>query len=952
MSGNTSSGGSARPTWLNKIAKQKTTLLQKIFEMEPIHVDVKHPITKKLRDRCQGEDILRAWEECYADDPIVKNIVIDTATGPSTPDKDYYDDINANPAMPYQQLRALVGDGGKWKWPEIWKNLDLLPRRGPAWRSINDPSNLGSIENPNPNIVPLNCLVVGGGPVGIRLAIELVLGGHRVTIFEKRREERDDSGKLLKAGFTNRVNRPHIKNFCRNDLDRLNGRNFMTPKMCYPVFTNAHTSSIGIDEAQMMLLKTALLLGVRFELGVGYVDAEVEIDDESPNQRPFWEVEYTADEIACQKYGKTASGGKQRFDALFGCDGGGSKVRGSQVDWLGVPKTRKYKKMYGIVSNLRKCSRSKLKSLGFDSGLEPEDRAGNLTGVFFYKASHHNYLIVHPSAEEMEKNDIPWKGIFGFDKARSSAVGASDTTAKLKETLKKYMTKKAKELNIPIDDTLPNGGFVDAPNDVMGFDFSEFYNCERSAACSVPPLDWDCDRDGDWEVNCPLVALAGDAVADPNWLLGVGLQRGWNSALDACFYADNVYNNKSFNGKPPSIDEPINSPIEWESHLDNLSNLMTKLSNNSRESKLSAEMNAGMLDQKGPVVLQIQKLLAARDCDAPVPQYLPVVEPWYRYQEFEIAVNKNYKGQNLMQNIHPTATRELAIFKKNNVYVDKGAYLRNTVTRPTGAMLTWAKRFECSAFWCDMSMKLLVIDGKAAPGEKPIENKITADEEAKIEMMVKVERPKMDSDEVKTVARRRRESLRSSIVEAAMSPRSLGVSQHDRSGIDLLIAKAAGKGKSRFGGLPEGPPLGDDKPSPVSESPFKKTPFRKSPFKKSPFAATPKAAETPVAASTPTAGLDQGSLSIIQELTKALDGGSANSGAKDALLELRRRTISYEKEMIKARLDVAQAQVAQADAEEAVIRAKKACARKEVEALSNLLSAYKDAESKDWQMVP
>ena len=44
-------------------------------------------------------------------------IIVETVTGPSTPNKDYYDDINANPAMPYQQLRALVGDGGKWKWP-------------------------------------------------------------------------------------------------------------------------------------------------------------------------------------------------------------------------------------------------------------------------------------------------------------------------------------------------------------------------------------------------------------------------------------------------------------------------------------------------------------------------------------------------------------------------------------------------------------------------------------------------------------------------------------------------------------------------------------------------------------------------------------------------------------------------------------------------------------------
>lgn len=492
-----SSATSAKATWLNKIAKEKTTLLQKIFEMEPIHVDVKHPVTKKLRPRCQGEDILKAWEDCY--DATVQSIVINTASGPSTPHKDYCDDLSANPAMPYQQLRALVGDGGKWKWPEIWKNLDLLPRRGLAWRHLDDPSNLGSIQNPNPNIVPLNCLVVGGGPVGLRLAIELVLGGHRVTVFEKRRELRDEDGNLKAAGFTNRVNRPHIKNFCRNDLDRLNGRNFMTPKMCYPVFTNVHTSSIGIDECQMMLLKTALLLGVKFELGVGYEAAEIETDPDDKSQRPFWMVDYTADSIACDSYGKQAEGGKQRFDALFGCDGGNSRVRNSQVDWLGTPKTRKYKKMYGIVSNLRKCSRSKLKSLGFDSGLEPEDRAGNLTGVFFYKASYHNYLIVHPSAEEMEANGIPWKGIFGFDEARKQAVvGKNEETEALKKTLKSYMTKKAKQLGIPIDETLDNGGFVDAPNDVMGFDFSEFYNCENSAACSVPPLDWDEDKDGDW----------------------------------------------------------------------------------------------------------------------------------------------------------------------------------------------------------------------------------------------------------------------------------------------------------------------------------------------------------------------------------------------------------------------------------------------------------------------
>lgn len=151
--------------------------------------------------------------------------------------------------------------------------------------------------------------------------------------------------------------------------------------------------------------------------------------------------------------------------------------------------------MFGIVSNLRKVSKAKLRELGHETGLEPEDRAGGTTGVFFYKASYHNYFIVHPPADEMEANGIPWKGVFSFHKARAEQNKEKED---MKATLRTYMTKKAKELGIPIDESLPNGGFVEEPNDVMGFDFSEFYNCEKSAACMVPPLTWNTDVDDEW----------------------------------------------------------------------------------------------------------------------------------------------------------------------------------------------------------------------------------------------------------------------------------------------------------------------------------------------------------------------------------------------------------------------------------------------------------------------
>ena len=105
----------ATNTWLNKIAKEKTKMLKEMFEMEPIHVEVKDPKTKQPKPHRQGEDIVYLWDKIYGTDKMMQGIVVDSVTGPTTPGKDYVDDINANPAMPYQQLRAFVGGGGFWK---------------------------------------------------------------------------------------------------------------------------------------------------------------------------------------------------------------------------------------------------------------------------------------------------------------------------------------------------------------------------------------------------------------------------------------------------------------------------------------------------------------------------------------------------------------------------------------------------------------------------------------------------------------------------------------------------------------------------------------------------------------------------------------------------------------------------------------------------------------------
>jgi hypothetical protein len=174
------------------------------------------------------------------------------------------------------------------------------------------------------------------------LAIELRLGGHHVTVFEKRVEVRAADGKMEKLGFTNRINRPHVFISLRNDLERLNGRDILLEKVRMPIFASPETSSIGIDELQMLLLKNCLLLGVDVRLGVSYDDAEMVLDGN--NQKPKWLVKCTYDENAASKHNVQPGSNTETYDALMGCDGARSRVRESQPKIFGEVDKRNFKK--------------------------------------------------------------------------------------------------------------------------------------------------------------------------------------------------------------------------------------------------------------------------------------------------------------------------------------------------------------------------------------------------------------------------------------------------------------------------------------------------------------------------------------------------------------------------------------------------------------------------------
>lgn len=655
------------PTELEALKEKKTELLKEFLAQEP--------------PKCKGDDLVTLWEKLY--DADMRKATVETLTGESTLGLD-----SDNFAFPYQQIRAVVGDGENWKWPRMWQRLDEIERRGTRYRAgeiINfqhdrrpnlKPETLKKLSpdpeqpgNKNPDILPQRCLVVGGGPIGMRMALELVMGGHNVTLIEKRREIRGKDGDLTQLGFTNRINRPHMWAYVRNDLEKFNGKDFMSRQACYPVFTEPDTSSIGIDELQCLLLKNVLMMGVDFRFGVGYEDASTVVDDKS--QKPSWRVKLTYDDHAQGFFGKPAVS-EEVFDCLIGCDGPRSTVRETQQKLFGNIEKRKFMDCVGIVGNVQKLSRKRLKELNYPHGQEPSDmnRTAMVFGDFFaklkaeakceiqnfiyYKASFHNYVIITPTRANLIEHGLSGK-VYSFGQGRSAEAIAE--MAREKEKLKKY-TKKILEVGgIPMDPELSNEGFVDPPNDCMAFDFAECWNTKKSMNFDLAYPDWDVAEHGKWmgPKLTPFIALAGDALLEPFWPLGLGLKRGWQAIMDTAYAIDNMYNRTMYCAElNKNSDE-----FSWEMHWETLKERTDENFQLCSRADVCEDLGKGeYLD--GSVVLNQWKKFAG---DLERPLYLVEVDPNCRYKKRNLTLLSQQKRWMLDDKDwrHPVVTRFMNI---------------------------------------------------------------------------------------------------------------------------------------------------------------------------------------------------------------------------------------------------------------------------------------------------
>mmetsp|Transcript_52384 Transcript_52384/g.132403 ORF Transcript_52384/g.132403 Transcript_52384/m.132403 type:complete len:486 (-) Transcript_52384:242-1699(-) len=364
-----------------------------------------------------------------------------------------------------------------WKARELWKLLDAKVAGGARKCQA-----------------PLRVLIVGAGPVGLRLAIELRAAGHQVVVVDKRER-------------FNRVNRLHLWEWCRRDLVSLGAKIFDPPGRHF--CADGDFCHIGISELQSMLFKFALLLGVSFTLGADYLGP------------CFCEASDGHPAVWCANL-HNADGDEVQipFDVLAGADGANSAVARTPAvaEELGRIKFGlRQNSAIGLVANfvgnvphgLRQFSWARQFAQEKFARLEQETGV-SLENCVYYRSGTQHYLVMTPSPSSLVS-----QGVFLNPEASELTAPANVHRCRLREIA----------AAVAMFFGLPPMDFAEAPNDAMIFDFSG--SARAQGSCSflrTPP--------GTEGGQSAMVALVGDALLEPFWPEGLGILRGFHSALD------------------------------------------------------------------------------------------------------------------------------------------------------------------------------------------------------------------------------------------------------------------------------------------------------------------------------------------------------------------------------------------------------------------------------------
>ncbi|XP_039664335.1 F-actin-monooxygenase MICAL2-like [Perca fluviatilis] len=190
----------------------------------------------------------------------------------------------------YSSLKAAIST---WKANALWAKLDKRAQH--------------KVYNQNKACQGTMCLIIGGGPCGLRTAIELALLGCKVVVIEKR-------------DTFSRNNVLHLWPFTIHDLRGLGAKKF------YGKFCAGSIDHISIRQLQLMLMKVSLILGVEIHVNVEFVKL-VEPPAEQTDDSPGWRAEVRPSSHPVSSFD---------YDVVIGADGRKNTLDGEKK---GKPQT-------------------------------------------------------------------------------------------------------------------------------------------------------------------------------------------------------------------------------------------------------------------------------------------------------------------------------------------------------------------------------------------------------------------------------------------------------------------------------------------------------------------------------------------------------------------------------------------------------------------------------------
>ncbi|XP_004560360.1 F-actin-monooxygenase mical1 [Maylandia zebra] len=359
-----------------------------------------------------------------------------------------------------------------WKAKALWTKLDK--------RASHEDYQQGKVCTKN------KCLVLGAGPCGLRVAIELSLLGAQVVLLEKRET-------------FSRNNVLHLWPYTIYDLRELGAKKF------YGKFCSGSLDHISIRQLQLILLKVALLLGVEVHTGVEF-QGLIE-----PSGENGWmaKLQPRSHPAAAFQFDVFISAGGGRFvpDGFKHKELRGKLAIGITANFINR-HTAAETQVEEISGVARIYNQKFFQELLNETGIDLEN-------IVYYKDDTHYFVMT------AKKKSLLKKGVIKQDHNDAEQLLAPANVDY--EALCNYACDAA---DFSTGGRLPDLQFAQnhaGQRDVAMFDFTCMHRAENASLVK--------ERRG----KKLLIGLVGDCLVEPFWPLGTGIARGFFAAFDAAW---------------------------------------------------------------------------------------------------------------------------------------------------------------------------------------------------------------------------------------------------------------------------------------------------------------------------------------------------------------------------------------------------------------------------------